>query len=146
MVEWMAELGEAPEWLRQKDWNAFNVATATQREIDELEQPFVAFLSHRTKAEFSTESLQRGILGYPVADVRDIRTDPQLAAREFWQPVAHPELDATVSYPGPFARFSATPLAIARRAPGIGEHNGAIYGELGLSAGDLHALQRERII
>ena len=146
MVEWMAQVGEAPEWLRQKDWSAFNVATATQREIDELEQPFVAFLSRRTKAEFSSESLKRRILGYPVADVRDIRTDPQLAAREFWQVVEHPELDAAVSYPGPFARFSTTPLAIAHRAPGIGEHNGEIFRELGLSAGDLQALRQERII
>ncbi len=146
MVEWMAELGEAPDWLRQTDWGAFNVATARQREIDELEQPFVAFLSRRTKAEFSSESLKRGILGYPVADVRDIRTDPQLAAREFWRVVEHPELDAAVSYPGPFARFSATPLAGFRRAPGIGEHNGEIYREIGLSAGDLHTLRRERII
>jgi crotonobetainyl-CoA:carnitine CoA-transferase CaiB-like acyl-CoA transferase len=146
MVEWMAELGEAPEWLRQTDWSAFNVAAATQREIDELEQPFVAFLSRRTKAEFSSESLKRGILGYPVADVRDIRTDPQLAAREFWQSVEHPELDATVSYPGPFARFSAAPLAGFRRAPGTGEHNEEIYGEIGVSAGDLHTLRQERII
>ena len=147
MVEWMAELGEAPDWLIHKDWNAFNVATVTQEEVDQLEGPFVAFLSRRTKAEFSAESLKRGILGYPVADARDIRTDPHLAAREFWQPVEHPELDATVSYPGPFARFSATPLRIARRAPSAGEHNAEIYGtELGLSTGELDALRQEGVI
>lgn len=147
MAEWMAEMGEVPDWLKHKDWAAFNVTTATQEEIDELEQPFVDFLSGRTKAEFSTESLKRGILGYPVADVRDIRTDPQLTERGFWQPMEHSELDATVSYPGPFAKFSATTLASPRRAPQIGEHNGEIYGaELGLSSEELQTLRREQII
>jgi len=129
MVQWMAELNEAPEWLTQQDWSAFNIAASTQEEIDALEQPFVEFLGRRTKAEFAAESLRRGILGYPVADARDIRDDPQLAARGFWQPVEHPELDATVIYPGPFARFSAAQCQIDRRAPGIGEHNDEIYRE-----------------
>jgi crotonobetainyl-CoA:carnitine CoA-transferase CaiB-like acyl-CoA transferase len=147
MVQWMADVNEAPEWLTHKDWGAFNVATATQEEIDALEQPFVAFLSRRSKAEFAAESLKRGILGYPVAEAADIRDDPHLAARDFWQPVEHPELDATVTYPGPFARFSATPCGIPRRAPRIGEHNDEIYGaELGLSGQDLETLRQRRII
>jgi crotonobetainyl-CoA:carnitine CoA-transferase CaiB-like acyl-CoA transferase len=147
MVQWMAEVNEAPEWLTHKDWGAFNVAAATQEEIDALEQPFVAFLSRRTKAEFAAESLKRGILGYPVADARDIRGDAQLAARNFWQPVEHPELDATVAYPGPFARFSAARCGIHRRAPRIGEHNDEIYrAELGLTGEDLETLRQRRII
>ncbi len=146
MVQWMAELGEAPEWLTRVDWGTFNVATSTQEEIDRLEQPFVEFLRRRTKAEFAAASAQRGILGYPVADARDIRDDPQLAARGFWQEVEHPELGVTVTYPGPFARFSAAAGAIRRRAPGIGEHNAEVYSELGLSAGDLDALRQRGIL
>ncbi len=147
MVQWMAELNEAPEWLTQQDWSAFNIAASTQEEIDALEQPFVEFLGRRTKAEFAAESLRRGILGYPVADARDIRDDPQLAEREFWQAVKHPELDATVIYPGPFARFSAAQCQIDRRAPGIGEHNDEIYlEELGLPHEELEMLQQRRII
>jgi len=147
MVQWMAELHEAPAWLRQKDWGAFNVASSAQEEIDQLERPFVEFLSRRTKAEFAAESLTRGILGYPVADAQDIRDDPQLEARNFWQPVEHPDLDATITYPGAFARFSAAPCGIARRAPGIGEHNGEIYGmELGLSGEELQTLQHRGIV
>ncbi len=147
MVQWMAELNEAPEWLTRKDWGAFNIATSTQAEIDTLEEPFVQFLGRRTKAEFSAEATRRGILGYPVANARDIREDPQLDARGFWQTVAHPELDATVTYPGLFARFSAAARMIRRRAPGIGEHNVEIYGaELGLSRHDLGALRQRGII
>ncbi len=147
MVQWMAEFNEAPAWLKQKDWGAFNVATSTQEEIDTLEQPFVEFLARRTKAEFAAEAVKRGILGYPVADARDIRNDPQLAARGFWQEVEHPGLDATMTYPGPFTRFSAAACAIRRRAPDIGEHNTEIYAEgLGLSRRDLDALRQKAII
>ena len=147
LAQWMAESDEAPEWLKHKDWGAFNVAATTQEEIDALERPFVEFLGRRTKAEFAAESLKRGILGYPVADARDIRTDPQLAAREFWQAVEHPELDATVTYPGSFARFSAARCEIRRRAPGIGEHNDEIYRvELGLARDELEALRHEGVV
>jgi crotonobetainyl-CoA:carnitine CoA-transferase CaiB-like acyl-CoA transferase len=142
MVRWMAELGEAPEWLARVDWGAFNVAASTQEEIDRLEQPFVEFLARRTKAEFSAASARRGILGYPVADARDIREDPHLSARGFWQEVPHPEMGAAVVYPGPFAAFSGAACAIRRRAPGIGEHNAEIYGEMGLSGRDLEALRQ----
>ncbi len=147
MVSWMAESGEAPEWLRGKDWAAFNVATSTQEEIDAVEGPFAEFLGKRTKAEFAAESVRRGILGYPVADARDIREDPQLAARDFWQEVEHPELGATLTYPGPFARFSTAACTIRRRAPGVGEHNEEIYGaQLGLSRRDLETLMQEGVI
>jgi crotonobetainyl-CoA:carnitine CoA-transferase CaiB-like acyl-CoA transferase len=147
LVQWMAETDEAPESLRRIDWAAFNVAMATQEEIDAIEEPFAAFLAKRTKAEFSRESVKRGILGYPVADARDIREDPQLAARNFWQEVAHPEIGAALTYPGPFARFSAAECTIRRRAPRVGEHNDEIYGgDLRLSQRELETLQQEGVI
>ncbi len=147
LAQWMAEANEAPEWLTQKDWSAFNIAASTQEEIDALEHPFVEFLSRRSKAEFAAESLTRGILGYPVADARDIRTDPHLAARGFWQVVEHPELGAPVTYPGSFARFSAARCGIRRRAPDIGEHNDEIYrSELGLSGEALETLRQEGVV
>ena len=59
----------------------------------------------------------------------------------------HPEFDATVTYPGSFARFSAARCGIRRRAPGIGEHNDEIYrAELGLARDDLEALRQEGVV
>ncbi|MDE3090723.1 MAG: CoA transferase, partial [Chloroflexota bacterium] len=133
MVEWMTEEGGAPTWLKQQDWDAFNVATSTQAEIDAIEESFAAFLQKRTKAEFARESVKRGILGYPVNTTRDIREDPQLAAREFWQKVEHPELNATITYPGTFVKLNCHRPPLRRRAPRIGEHNEEIYlHEMGL--------------
>lgn len=147
MVAWMAEEDLAPDWLKQKNWDAFNVATSTQEEIDALEGPFAAFLQRRTKAEFADESVKRGILGYPVNNARDIREDPQLIARDFWQTVEHPELGRALSYPGLFSKFSQLKPAVPRRAPLIGEHNLNVYvSELGLSPGELEQYRQQNVI
>lgn len=147
MVAWMTEENMAPDWLKEKDWDKFNVATSTQEEIDQIEAPFGAFLAKRTKAEFANESVKRGILGYPVNNAKDISEDPQLVARNFWVEVEHPELNDTLTYPGPFTQFSGTRQSIRRRAPRIGEHNVEIMAnELGLSAQEMDELKRAKVV
>lgn len=146
MVRWMEECGELPDSLRGRDWEAFDVVTATQEEIHQLEAAIAAFLARRTKAEFVQESLRRGILGYPVADARDIREDPQLEARGFWERVYHPQLGATVTFPGCFARFSVGGRCVRRPAPRLGEHNEEVYGELGLSPAEVDRLRAEGVV
>lgn len=75
-------------------------------------------------------------------NLADITASEQLAARNFFVPIAHESLGATLSYPGPFAKLSATPLAVAGRAPYIGEHNSEVYNELlGYSKEKLLALR-----
>jgi formyl-CoA transferase len=69
----------------------------------------------------------------PLSTTRDVYEDAQLRARDFWVGLYHPELAATLTYPGPFLRLSASPVAYRRRAPLIGEHNAEVLGrELGL--------------
>lgn len=146
MVEWMSEQDAAPAWLQQKDWRAFNVATCAPEEIDALEKHFAAFLRERTKAEFAREAGKRGIIGYPVADARDLAQDEQLRARDFWQNVDQPGLE-TLTFPGAFAKFSRAGSHIRRPAPRIGEHNREIYvGELGFAEKEFERLEREGIV
>lgn len=133
LTQWMAEEGRATEYLLNKDWDNFDIATVTQEEIDLIEGPVAEFLKTKTKAEFFEQAIKRRMLGYPVSTAEDILKDEQLKAREFWQEVEHPELGTTLTYPGGFAKFSAAACRIWRRAPRIGEHNAEVYGELGLS-------------
>ena len=84
-------------------------------------------------------ALKQRIILEPVADMKDIAESIQLESRGFWTKMEHPELGATVTYPGTFAKLSRGKCGIRQRAPLIGEHNKEIFEEeLGLS--------RERVI
>ena len=84
---------------------------------------------------------------YPVATTGDMLENPQLAARGFWVQIEHPELGASITYPGAFGHFSEAPIRITRRAPLIGEHNEEIYGkELGISKDRLLILKQAGVI
>jgi crotonobetainyl-CoA:carnitine CoA-transferase CaiB-like acyl-CoA transferase len=86
-------------------------------------------------------------MGYPVSTAKDIIENPQLRAREVWQKVEHSELSATITYPGPWAKFSETSCGIRRQAPLISEHNCEVYvNELGMSDNELAILKQGNII
>ncbi len=147
LVAWLAEEGLAPDGLLKKDWRRFNIAESTQAEIDELERPTAELFLRYTKAEFLGQAHRREMLGYPVADARDILGDPHLQARGFWQMIACPTLSQTLRFPGGFARFSEAPAGPRRAAPRLGEHNFEIYqDELRLGASDLATLTAEKVI
>jgi crotonobetainyl-CoA:carnitine CoA-transferase CaiB-like acyl-CoA transferase len=98
----------------------------------------------KTKAELLDAALARGLLIAPVAGLDEVRRSPQLATREYWQTLEHPELGRTVTYPGAFARFGTQPIRYRRRPPCVGEHNQEVYGaELGL---DVAALARRGVV
>jgi crotonobetainyl-CoA:carnitine CoA-transferase CaiB-like acyl-CoA transferase len=98
-------------------------------------------LSH-TKQELFDGAVQRRILLFPVATPRDILENPQLAARQYYQHVHHPELGTPVTFLGPFVQASATPLQWRRFPPRLGEHNVDIYvDELGISRQELAQLR-----
>ena len=147
LVAWMNEKGMAPEWLKQMDWNRFEVTNLTQDEVDKLEEPIGPFLATLTKQEFLDGALQRQMLGYPVSTVEDICKDRQLEARCFWQEVRDPVSGTTLKYPGGFAVLNGVRLAIPKPPPGIGQENLEIYAEeLGLSPAELRQLQADGVV
>ena len=147
LVAWMAEHGLATDALLKKDWNHFSIETSTQAEIDDIEGPTTELFMKHTKAEFLEEAFRREMIGYPVANARDILSDPHLNDREFWHTVDAAVFGIPVRYPGMFARFSQIPPVGFRPAPRTGEHNTEIYqGELGLGYTEMAALRQEKII
>lgn len=108
----------------------------------EVHATLQSFFSTKCKADIYAEAQRRRIPLAPVNTPRDLVESPQLRARGFFVDVAHPELEATITYPGEPYKLSETPWRIRRRPPTLGEHNEDVYvRELGLSRDDLIALR-----
>jgi len=147
MVQWMDEDGMAPDWLKEIDWWTWDGSKLTQDEMDRLQEPFDKFILTKNSAEFSEETVKRGIMGCSVNNSKDICEDHHLKARDFWVNVEHPEVGDTLTYCGPFIKLSEAPMKIFRRAPLIGEHNEEIYEkEIGLSRRELILLKQGGVI
>jgi crotonobetainyl-CoA:carnitine CoA-transferase CaiB-like acyl-CoA transferase len=146
LVQWMNEKGMATEFLKSYEWEKFDMATATQELIDEISRPIAEFFRTRTKNEALDAAMSRNISICPLMEMADLLVDKNLAARNFWLPLEHPELAATLSYPRQFARSSENEMETKSRAPLIGEHNAEIYGELGLSDTRMDALRQLGVI
>ena len=102
----------------------------TQDEYDQIAAVIEGFLLTRTLDELYEKAVQLRFRLAPAATAKDIVESRQIQARGLLVPVAHPELESTVLYPGPFARFSAAPIESFRRPPLLGEDNQAIFREL----------------
>lgn len=88
LIGWMRERDADLGVLAQVDWKRFDPKAADQDEVDALERPIAAFFMQISKREFLEEASRREMLGYPVSTMPDITSDPQLAARDFWQYLA----------------------------------------------------------
>lgn len=91
LVAWMRACGAELGPLGEIDWQKWDPTSVTQEEVDAIEAPIARFFAAVSKREFLEEAHRREMLGYPVANVADTATDPQLAARGFWQDVAGPD-------------------------------------------------------
>ena len=146
-VEWMDSEGMANDFLRDFDWDSFDAATFSEELALKLEEPFEKFYLTKSKQELFAEAVKKRFLLAPVNSTQDLLEMEQLKVRDFWAEVAHPELGASITYPGAPYKSSVPNYAIRGRAPLIGEHNQEIYGEiLGMPPEDLLRLKEAGII
>ena len=147
LVQWMEEEGFANDSVRRLVSPDWDVATITQKEWGDIEEPIGRFFLSHTKKELADGGAKRKFPLCPLSSLEDILHSDQLNARQFWIDVEHPELNAVIKYPGFFARLSETPCQFKRRAPLIGEHNHEIYvSELGLSKEEIIRLKQTNVI
>jgi crotonobetainyl-CoA:carnitine CoA-transferase CaiB-like acyl-CoA transferase len=136
----------APALLADLDWAQFDVATASQHQVDALEAAIAPFFLSLSRAEFFSGVTTRGMLGYPLATVEDLASDQQLAARGFWQPVETP-WDGELCATGSFALFDGERPPLRRTAPCVGEHNLDVLGrELGLGLDEITTLRSAGVV
>jgi crotonobetainyl-CoA:carnitine CoA-transferase CaiB-like acyl-CoA transferase len=151
LVDYMYAHGACDRAMHETDWIAYGDMLATGKvsmeEYERVKSVVAAFFSGRTKAELFDLARANNLLIAPVATIGDVLENPQFIAREYWQQLDHPELAMPLRYPGPFARFGASPITFRRRPPRVGEHNREILmGELGLGDREFAELARKGII
>jgi benzylsuccinate CoA-transferase BbsE subunit len=147
LVEWIESSGIDSGIMGGIDWNTVGWEEITPDTADEINKILTKFFLRHTKVELLEGAVKRGIQIVPALNARGTLEFPQLAARDYWVEVAHPELGTTITYPGGFVRSTEVDCKIRNRAPLIGEHNKEIYKkELGLSAEELVILKQGNII
>ena len=77
----------------------------------------------------------------PVLDMVDALTDEHYRERA---PIV--EMEDGVVLQNVVPRLSGTPGPIRLPAPTLGEHNAAVYGELGIDAGELARLSEDGVV
>ncbi len=146
LVNWMEGEGMADEYLKTMDWEELDMFNVNQDVVDNISRPIEKFFLAHTKKEIAREATRRSISVCPLSSMEDLRHNDQLETRNFWVEIEHPELNTSIAYPREFVKSSEKACATRFRAPLIGEHNEEIYGEIGLSRGDLITLKQAGVI
>ena len=134
--------------LKDFEWEKMDVSSMTEEASNWKNELLGRFLLTKTKAELFDEAIKEEILLCPVTTARDIAESPQLAFREYFKLVEHPELGDTIAYAGWPVKWTEMPAyRPQRRAPLLGEHNREVYQkELGLSPAELVLLRTRGVI
>ena len=147
LVRWMESEGVADDFISNIDWDTYDQMNMSQEVADGIERPTLRLFEKYTKNELLEGALEHNTQLYPLSDTKDILDNIQLKARDFWVELEHPELGASFTYPGPFAKTTELPPTLSRCAPLIGEHNQEIYtDELGISNEQLLTLKQAGVI
>lgn len=96
---------------------------------DELEAAVSSWVAGRTVSEATQALAGAGIPFGPVAEIADAVASAQIAARDMLVEVEHPTLGPVILTGVP-VKLSATPGAVRKAPPVVGEDNDRIYGDL----------------
>jgi len=134
LMEWMHEEGFIDEATLNKDWISYvQMLVSGQEPVSEflrVMQAIESFTRSHTKEELFRGTFERHVLVVPVSTPADILRSEQLEARGYWQRLAHPVANELATFPGPFARFSESPIEYRRRPPRLDEHAADFEPEL----------------
>lgn len=147
LADWMESEGMSNAFLRNINWENLDMAKITSDFQTAIDEPIAQFFKSHTKKELYEGALQRKIWLYPVQDCQEVINSPQLAARNYWIEVDHPELGNKIMYPRFPVQATENQYPIRCKAPYPGEHNSDIYEqELGINKKELTTLQQKSVI
>ena len=131
-----------PEWA---DADIFQDFPSRSGNWDALKPLLEDWMQDKSVQEVYHAAQAKRVPFAPVSTIGDLLASKHLNARGFFATITHPEA-GTFQYPGAPYRFSATPWAIRRPAPGLGQHNSEVYERLGISQTELDELKKQRVV
>ncbi len=137
------ELMGNPDWAENE---LFIDAAARTENWDALKPLVEDWLSEYNRQDFFHAAQAKRCPVGPVNTIEEVVNSEQLAARDFFVDIEHPEMGKT-RYPSAPYKFSETPWKVGRPAPLLGQHNEDIYcGRLGYTEGELVKMREAGII
>jgi crotonobetainyl-CoA:carnitine CoA-transferase CaiB-like acyl-CoA transferase len=141
--KWAFEIMGNPEWAEADIFRDFPSRSANW---DALRPLLEDWMQDKSVQEVYHAAQAKRVPFAPVSTMGDLLASNHLNSRGFFASIAHPEA-GTFQYPGAPYRFSATPWALRRPAPCLGQHNEDVYGgRLGITRTELEALKAGGVI
>src|SRR5262249_10466450 len=133
LARWAHERGLCEECFTGEDWGSYGIRCLLGQVPPEHYAPFdraleELFASH-TNLEVLREAVARNLRGAPTLTLAELDALPHFRERASFVEIEHSEPGLRVRYPGPFARFPASPLAPTRPPPRLDEHGAEIRAE-----------------
>ncbi len=143
-AEWrgLAAATDHPEWL---DDPRFATPAGRIANVKERLELMADALRARTTAEWLERLDAEGVPCAPILRRDEVIEHPQVAANALVVESDHPHA-GRMRQARPAARFEATPAAIRRPAPLLGEHTDEVMAELGLADREVAALRSGGVI
>ena len=140
--ERIAEVLGHPEWREDP---RFATNSDRMSNLDALVEKMNAVLATRSKAEWVEAFDAAGVPVGPVHSIGEALSHPQTLARGMVVDLVHPQAGPTKAVGCP-VHFSATPTAITRPAPLLGEHTRELLREYGYSDAEIDRFIADGVI
>ena len=139
----LCEAMQAPELAADPLYRDHQARGAHQHELDQIITNWTATLGTRELLDLLEKS---GVPSGLIYRAADMLADPHFKAREAIVSTVHPHF-GQLRMQNVAPRFSASPSAIRRPAPELGQHNDEVYGQLlSMPPAELAALRARGVI
>ncbi len=108
----------------------FATKQARKQNEDELDAIITKWTLEHTREEAEKILIEADVPAHIVSKPSDVYRDPQLAARNYWNPLQHEVMGVQKFEPQSGFIFSKTPREVNRPSPLLGEHNEYVFKEL----------------